>query len=151
MSTLLPISSRYKCSKLNISRMPHILNITFLEPSVSLRNLVKSGLFLSLLSLSACNHSDDGGGGGPAAVNPPIIKKVTKESYLSGAAFCNTYKEITGKEVGKFIEVPKDYSNPSKGNLKIYAHTLRAFDPSKESYIFVDGGPGQNTHGEIPE
>ncbi|PIS10177.1 MAG: hypothetical protein COT73_10695 [Bdellovibrio sp. CG10_big_fil_rev_8_21_14_0_10_47_8] len=35
--------------------------------------------------------------------------------------------------------------------MDLYVYTAKAFDPTKPSYIYVDGGPGQNTHGQMPE
>lgn len=45
------------------------------------------------------------------------------------------------------MKVPRDYSDPQAGTIEIYAYTVKPFDASKPSYIYVDGGPGQNTHG----
>lgn len=110
---------------------------------------------LSLVSvamlISACQPPKQDSNSDSVAVNPPIIKKVTRETYLSGKAFCEKYSEITSKEHGKYITVPQDYANPAKGTLQIYAYTNKPFDPKKPSYIFVDGGPGQNTHGEMED
>ncbi len=101
---------------------------------------------LCLATLSAC-HSPSGNSPTPV----PLGSEITKDNYLSGTAFCQTYASVTGLEYGRYITVPKDYSHPENGSLQIYVYTLRAFDPHQASYIFVDGGPGQNTHGIMPE
>lgn len=110
------------------------------------RVLTASTLVVILMCLSACgaNLSPH-----TAAVDNPLQTKATKENYLSGAAFCETYKKLTNLEVAVRLSVPKFYDHPEIGMLTIYAYTLKPFDPSKPSYIFVDGGPGQNTHGLI--
>lgn len=105
---------------------------------------------LLLLSVAFTACQNDSSSKDSTAPGNPIITKVTRETYMSGEQFCERYKEITGQEYGKYISVPKDYSDPSKGNLKIYVYTLSTFDPKKPSYIYVDGGPGQNTHGLMP-
>lgn len=99
---------------------------------------------LLFLSLSACTQSQDSGG---ISIEPPRVRKTTKENYLSGKKFCEVYSEITSKEFGRFVTVPKDYSDPSKGSLDIYVYSTQEFDPSLPTYIYVNGGPGQNTHG----
>lgn len=104
-------------------------------------------LGLAAISLLAAACTPSNNDSGAAAVKIPVVKKVTRETYLSGKQFCETYASLTGKEHGKWVEVPMDYDHPEKGSLKIYAYTNKAFDASKPSYIFVDGGPGQNTHG----
>jgi len=84
----------------------------------------------------------------PATVGVPILQKVTKETYMNGRKFCDIFtntEDADTKEIGKWIDVPFDYSDRSK-TIKIYAFTKREFDPNLPSYIFVDGGPGQNTH-----
>jgi len=83
-----------------------------------------------------------------ATVGVPILQKVTKETYMNGRAFCDKFTNTSDadtKEFGKWIDVPFDYSDPSK-TIQIYAFTKKEFDPNLPSYIFVDGGPGQNTH-----
>tara|TARA_B110001454_G_scaffold106457_1_gene100218 strand:+ start:57361 stop:58866 length:1506 start_codon:yes stop_codon:yes gene_type:complete len=83
-----------------------------------------------------------------ATVGVPILQKVTKETYMNGRKFCDKYTntgDADTKEIGKWIDVPFDYANPSR-TIKIYTFLKREFDPNLPSYIFVDGGPGQNTH-----
>jgi proline iminopeptidase len=104
-------------------------------------------LFSSIIALSILNSGCSGSGGGTVASNAPLVTKATRETYLSGKQFCETYKEITSKEYSLTVTVPKDYSAPTKGSLQIYAYTTQPFDAKKPSYIYVDGGPGQNTHG----
>lgn len=83
-----------------------------------------------------------------ASVGVPILQKVTKENYMNGRQFCEKYTntgDADTKEIGKWIDVPVDYADVSK-TTKIYTFVKREFDPKLPSYIFVDGGPGQNTH-----
>lgn len=87
----------------------------------------------------------------PAAnFGPPVVEYVTKDTYLNGDAFCARYNSITSKESGIRVTVPVDYKDSSKGSTRIYAFTNKPFDPKKASVVFIDGGPGQNTHG-IPD
>ncbi|OYZ13667.1 MAG: hypothetical protein B7Y39_17075 [Bdellovibrio sp. 28-41-41] len=62
-------------------------------------------------------------------VGVPILQKVTKETYMSGHKFCDMYTNTNNSRT-----------------VKIYTYLKREFDPKLPSYIFVDGGPGQNTH-----
>jgi proline iminopeptidase len=96
------------------------------------------------LTMTACqNKSSDS----PVAVGIPRVTEVTKENFMSGKEFCRFYTEITSKEVGIRVKVPKDYSRPELGSTEIYAYTNKTFDASLPSLVYVDGGPGQNTHG----
>lgn len=105
--------------------------------------------FTMLLSIVACSkHEDDNKP--TAAINPPIYKTVTRENYLSGKKFCQTYSNITSKEFGRYIRVPMNYNNPEAGTIEVYAYSMSPFDSNKPTYIYVDGGPGQNTHGAMP-
>lgn len=116
--------------------------------------MTKQGLIAAILfSVLAmgCSSGDGGHSADPTPVSPAPIKKVTESVYLSGTKFCQTYSEITGQEFGIRVSVPQDYDHPEKGELSIYAYTVKPFDPAKPSYIYVDGGPGQNTHGMMPE
>lgn len=112
--------------------------------------LIRIGLTITILmSVLACSKHEDEKR--PAAgINPPIYKTVTRENYLSGKKFCQVYGKITSKEFGKYVTVPKDYNNPNAGSLEIYVYSMSAFDAAKPTYIYVDGGPGQNTHGMMP-
>ncbi len=94
---------------------------------------------------SACSHSDD------TTPIPELSSTVTADNYLSGKKFCETYGAITKKEHGRYVRVPKNYNSPDADFMDIYVYTMSPFDPSKPSYIYVDGGPGQNTHGEMPD
>ena len=111
--------------------------------------LIKYSAALLLIShLTGCNK---GGGPDAAPLKAPVIKVVTKDTYMSGKKFCSTYNKITSKEYGKYISVPMDYNDSKKGNLEIYAYTMSPFDSAKPTYIYIDGGPGQNTHGMMPD
>lgn len=74
-------------------------------------------------------------------------REPNRDNYLSGRAFCDHYKELTSKEHGQFISVPRDYKRPHLGNIQIYAWTINPFRPELPTMIYVDGGPGQNSHG----
>lgn len=106
-------------------------------------NVVLALATISLLFSCTPNSSEPSG----TSREIPIITKVTKESYMNGRKFCETYSSITKNEYGKRIKVPYDYSNPLLGSMEVYAYTTSEFDANKPSVIFVDGGPGQNTHG----
>lgn len=115
---------------------------------------LKSKLQLSILSASALVLSACSGSGGfetlrdTNTIDIPIVQKVTKENYMSGKEFCNHFintGESETKEYGKWITVPYSYKEEIK-EIQIYAFTLEPFNPNLPSLIFVDGGPGQNTH-----
>lgn len=107
-------------------------------------------LFLFLISSSGCSQHEDKPA--PAGkIDTPVAPEVTAENYLSGKQFCQTYKDVTSKEHGKYVSVPYDYDLPEAGSLEIYVYSMAPFDPSKPSYIYVDGGPGQNSHDLMPE
>jgi proline iminopeptidase len=108
-------------------------------------------LCLFSAGLFSCSKNDSSGPPATSPLGPPRFVEVNRENYLNGQQFCEVYKSITSKEYGTWITVPVDYKNPASGELKIYVYTLSPFDPLKPSYIFIDGGPGQNTHGEMPE
>lgn len=80
-------------------------------------------------------------------VIPKISNEVTEANYLNGKAFCNKYSKITSQQHGKFIEVPVDYNNPDKGTIEIYTWTNKPFNPNVKSFIYLNGGPGGNSHG----
>jgi proline iminopeptidase len=83
----------------------------------------------------------------PAADVPKLSKAITAENYLSGKKFCETYKDDMTSEISKYVSVPHYYkSDSSQEKLEIYTYTTKAFDPAKPTVIFLDGGPGQNTH-----
>lgn len=87
----------------------------------------------------------------PAPLAQPqgaVAPEVVKDKYLSGKAFCEKYKEERAGEIGEYVAVPKDYNDPSKGKVNLFIYGYRKIDPAKNAIIFVDGGPGQNTHGE---
>ncbi|MBY0553348.1 alpha/beta fold hydrolase [bacterium] len=101
---------------------------------------------LIAVALSSCGQkskNDD-----TAGVEVPVVTKaVTEKNYLNGKKFCETYKDITSKEIGKYVKVPLSYSGESNETMEIYTYTSKPFDAKKPTVIFVDGGPGQNTHG----
>ncbi|MBL7543106.1 MAG: alpha/beta fold hydrolase [Bdellovibrionaceae bacterium] len=106
----------------------------------------------SVVSLLLVGCNDVGGGFATVqetmTVDVPIIRKVTKENYMNGQQFCQKFVNTGDSktvEIGKWIDVPYNYSESSK-TIQIYAYTKKAFNPSLPTYIFVDGGPGQNTH-----
>lgn len=114
------------------------------------------GQLIALSFLTATLSSCGGGSDGPSPVAPKAINnapqvKVNRDTYLSGTKFCKEYYTITISEFGRYVTVPVDYADPSKGQLKIYVYTMKPFVESKPSYIYVDGGPGQNTHGIMPD
>ncbi|MFZ3228783.1 MAG: alpha/beta hydrolase [Pseudobdellovibrio sp.] len=114
---------------------------------------ITSIAFLTVLitGLTGCNSGGGSIPGVTAPINPPVVRATTRENYMSGKQFCTEYKSITSQEYGRFISVPADYNFPALEQLQIYAYTVKPFDSNKPSYIFVDGGPGQNTHGMMPE
>lgn len=81
-------------------------------------------------------------------VEVPIINRVTKANYMNGEQFCARYvnsADIKSKEIGKWVEVPFNYGEQNR-TIKIYTYTKKIFNPKLPTYIFIDGGPGQNTH-----
>ena len=112
-----------------------------------MRQLINGMAFvLSLSVIVGCTQKQEAPKA--TAIKVPVEKRVTRANYLSGHKFCETYSEITGKEFAKRVMVPVDYQDPSKGQIEIYSYMNRAFDLKKSTLVFVDGGPGQNTHGE---
>lgn len=107
-----------------------------------------TALLLLILATSGCEQPSSGSGQGPIVqVGPPKIRPVNESNYMTGKQFCSRYSEITSQEYGRRIQVPAFYDQPKLGSVEIYAYTLKAFNPDLPSYIFIDGGPGQNTHG----
>jgi proline iminopeptidase len=105
-------------------------------------------LLISIALLASCSQGGFETLKETTTVDIPIIQKVTKETYMNGQQFCAKYVNTTNplsKEIGKWIEVPFDYSG-SKKTTKIYTYVKKEFNPNLPSFIFVDGGPGQNTH-----
>ena len=106
-------------------------------------------LMLSLLVIFqvSCQKSDSKPAVGNV-IDETLVLKVTKENFISGKKFCALYvnsTEYNSKEFGVWVEVPKNYQEPSE-KIKIYAYTRKPFNPNLPSVIFIDGGPGQNTH-----
>jgi proline iminopeptidase len=105
----------------------------------------------TLLLFAGCMNEDTGSPARSTGRLENENPETTAENYLSGRAFCKEYSKLTKYEFGKFIPVPKDYANPSSGTTEIYAWTMRPFDPKKPSFIYLDGGPGGNSHGQMSE
>lgn len=103
-------------------------------------------LALLILATSACSPLSTPPFNAPVSLQTPQVQKVVAQNYINGRQFCSNYG-LTQKELGRWILVPMDYSDSSKGTTEIYAYTKKAFDPALPSYVFIDGGPGQNTHG----
>lgn len=101
--------------------------------------LISTSLVLSTI---ACSESKKQ----PKAIPRPS-NEVTAANYLNGRAFCNKYSEITSKEHGIFVQVPVDYNDPTQGTTEVYAWTNKPFNPNLKTYIYLDGGPGSNSHG----
>ncbi|MCK6596789.1 MAG: alpha/beta hydrolase [Bdellovibrionaceae bacterium] len=102
--------------------------------------------FLVMFQIS-CQKSDSKSAVGNV-IDETLVLKVTKENFISGKKFCSLYvnsTEYNSKEFGVWIEVPRNYQEP-KEKIKLYAYTRKPFNPSLPSVIFIDGGPGQNTH-----
>lgn len=100
---------------------------------------------VAVFSLAACSSRNDSDN--PAGREEPLVFQTTRETYLTGPEFCDLYSKVTSKEVGIHVSVPKFYDHPELGSLSLYAYTIKPFDAAKPSYIYFDGGPGQNTHG----
>ncbi len=107
------------------------------------------GLGATVILLAGCNAFEVPTDFVPTAtpLTPSGVSEPTEDTYISGENFCKEYAGLKEPEVGKWIAVPKDYSDPAKGEILIYAWTAFHFDPSLPSFVIVDGGPGQNTHG----
>ncbi|MEQ1723128.1 MAG: alpha/beta fold hydrolase [Pseudobdellovibrio sp.] len=109
---------------------------------------------LITIALSSCGPKSEKSADTAGVEVPVVTKAVTAKNYLNGKKFCETYKEITSKEIGKYVKVPMSYTKESEDSMEIYTYTVKPFDPKKPTVIFVDGGPGQNTHGmrdNLPE
>lgn len=103
------------------------------------------GLLASLsliISLTACSENKS-----RRVAIPRPTNEVTAANYLNGRAFCNKYSEITSKEHGVFVQVPFNHNDPSQGTTEVYAWTNKPFNPNLKTYIYLDGGPGSNSHG----
>lgn len=86
----------------------------------------------------------------PEKRTPFVERTVKRENFISGKEFCARYNAINGIEYGKYVTVPKNYENLDEGTLKIYVYSKAPFNPKLETFVFLDGGPGQNTHGLKP-
>ena len=68
--------------------------------------------------------------------------------FTTGKEFCKKFNSVTDTEAGFRIEVPVDYENPALGKTEIWGYFAKGlFDPKRPSMIYVDGGPGGNSHG----
>lgn len=117
---------------------------------------VRLGAFIIFLGLASCQKNENSITvnevvHGRRSVLPSDSASPSEHDYMSGAEFCRYYKDITSKEFGRFVSVPLSYSDPKGQKIQIYVYSMRQFDPKKPTYIFIDGGPGQNTHGIMGE
>lgn len=67
-------------------------------------------------------------------------------TYVSGKKTCAKYSEITSKEHGRFIEVPKNYDLPGAGRTPLYFWSHLPLNPALPTLIFLPGGPGESVH-----
>ena len=66
--------------------------------------------------------------------------------YVSGKELADNNKDLVKFENGFFVDVPKNYNNPTGEKTQVYAFFADKFDPEKPTYVFFLGGPGQNAH-----
>ena len=86
--------------------------------------ILKRSLTLMVASLlTACAPHESPS---PASRDVPLVTKVTRETYMSGDAFCEKYKQYTGLEKGVNVEVPKDYDHPE---LEVFGPVVRQCSP----------------------
>lgn len=117
--------------------------------SVISKSFTLLGILLSVGTITGCSKKSSPASA-PAPRTPFVERKVTRENYMSGKAFCAKYSNIKGVEYGRYIDVPKNYQNPADGYRQIYVYSKREFNPKLETFILIDGGPGQNTHTAPP-
>lgn len=67
-------------------------------------------------------------------------------AYLSGHDLCEK-SGFSNAEVSREIEIPLKYSSPDARKTKIYTFSFKRFDSTKNSVIYISGGPGGNSHG----
>ncbi len=104
-----------------------------------------------LFFLSSCQKPNKNKNHFSSEIDETLILKVTKDNFINGKTFCQLYvntNERLSRENGVWIDVPKTYDKQKNNNdkMQIYAYTRKPFDPKLPSFVFVDGGPGQNTH-----
>lgn len=109
------------------------------SPWIAIQSL--AALFLFAACVPYPNHHNLG------RTEPDFSPEVSQSKYLNGESFCKTYVTTAQPEYAVKVTVPANYDRPNEGTLTIYAYSPRPFDPAKPSFIFVDGGPGQTTHG----
>lgn len=101
-------------------------------------------------ALTACNPPADSAVKN-VKINPDVPdEKVERENYLGGTKFCSVYAKVISREFGKRIEVPRNYDGSASGSWSLYTWTPRPFDPQKPTFIYVEGGPGANSHSWEP-
>lgn len=101
---------------------------------------------LFALALAACQPPADNATKN-VKLNPDVPdQKVESDNYLTGRKFCEVYSKITSQEHGKRIDVPRGYDGTESGKWSLYTWTPRPFDPKKPTLIYVEGGPGANSH-----
>jgi proline iminopeptidase len=103
-------------------------------------------LLSSLLFTISCQNSGDNKAS--SSLDETIILKVSKENFINGKKFCELYvnnAEKLSKESGVWLNVPKNYNQPNE-TTPLYVYTRKPFNPQLPTYIYLDGGPGQNTH-----
>ncbi len=79
---------------------------------------------------------------------------ILPEDYKTGAEVCAEHSSDRQGEFFKWINVPVDYSDLSKGQTAIYAYTKKVFNPDLPTVIFFTGGPGvssRSTEFSLPE
>lgn len=108
---------------------------------------MKKFAFLILVVLGCSNNSISSLNSLPE--NASSYPEPTRSNYLTGSEFCQKY-HLTDQENGIWVEVPFDHNNPGAGTTKIYAWSVKPFNPSLPSAVFVDGGPGATSHGIGP-
>lgn len=68
---------------------------------------------------------------------------IIPENYESGKDRC--LRENLSSEFSKYVSVPVDYNNLSKGYTSIYSYTKKPFNPNLPSIIYFTGGPGSSS------
>lgn len=75
-----------------------------------------------------------------------VRAEIWRNDYLSGPETCRKYANRTSDELGKFVQVPIDYSHPELGTTPIYYWLKKPFDPNQQTLVFLAGGPGASSH-----
>lgn len=125
------------------------LERTELQSKLRGENQMKFSWFLILsavASLQACSPraSTPSSNAEPSASNPsPKEEQISRTDSAWSKVFCETNSPKGSLAYGRWIEVPLK----TGGISHLYTWTLRPFDASKPTMIFVDGGPGLTSHG----